>query len=196
MWSALRRHWTFSYLDDVAEVGTDEASILNYADQHLNDAFGDYRRIYENWASAYGSDRILLLRFDRLKSSPNETIARVLEFIGLNPDLDWIRAYRESASVPNQSKVDVEMPDFVRYYLSRRYVERTRAFNKLTGGFVQDWVEDLEKCVADVPAHWKMRYVFRSAAWNYPTRFAHQLLDPLRMRWKVRRARQKLSVSC
>jgi hypothetical protein len=195
MWSALRRHWTFSYLDGVADVGTDEASMLNYADQHLSDAFGDYRRIYENWTSVYGPDQILLLRFDRLKSNPDEALARILEFIGVEPDLDWLRSYRENASVRNQSKANVEMPDFVRYYLSRRYLERIRAFNDLTDGLVQDWVDDLEKCMLDAPAHWKMRYVLRSAVWNYPIRFAHQLLDPLRMWLKVRRAHQKLSVS-
>jgi hypothetical protein len=195
MWSALRRHWTFSYLDDVAEVGTDEASILSYADQYLNDAFGDYRRIYENWATVFGADQILLLRFDQLQSEPDKTLAQILEFIGVDPDVEWIHSYRKNASVRNQSKADVEMPDFVRYYLSRRYLSRTRAFNELTDGLVQDWVADLEECVADVPTRWRGRYMLRSAARNYPVRLAHRILDPLRMWWKVQRARRRLSIA-
>nr|WP_263841261.1 sulfotransferase domain-containing protein [Salinibacter sp.] len=195
MWSALRRHWTYSYLDDVAEIGKDESSMLDYADQRLADAFGDYRTIYENWSSVFDDEKILLLRFDQIKTEPDRTVAQVLEFLGVDPDLDWIRSYREEASIRNRSKVEVDMPPFVRYYLSRRYLGRTKAFNAMTDGLVQDWVEDMEECIADgfLPS-WELWYRARSAVRYHPVQWAHSLLDPIRTWWKVWRARQKLPI--
>jgi len=195
MWSALRRHWTYSYLDDVAEVGKDVASMLGYADQRLADAFGDYRAIYRNWASVFDEDRILLLRFDRMKNEPDLTVARVLEFVGVEPDVEWIRSYSENDDIPNRSKADVEMPAYVRYYLCRRYLDRTKTFNKMTSGLVQDWVEDMEATVSQAPPSWEVRYQLRSTAWYRPVHWAHRLLDPVRTWWKVRRARQKLPIT-
>ncbi|MCS4191511.1 hypothetical protein GGP51_003007 [Salinibacter ruber] len=192
MWSALRRHWTFSYLDGVGEIGTDEACILDYADQYLSDAFGDYRRIYKNWATVFGSDQILLLRFERLRSDPDETLARILKFVGVDPDLEWIRSYRESTSVPNRSKADVDMPAYIRYYLARRYLNRTKKFNVLTDGLVQDWVDDMEACVSEASSIWEARYQLRSTVRYRPVQWAHRLLDPVRMWWKVKRARENL----
>jgi hypothetical protein len=192
MWSALRRHWTYSYLDDVAEVGKDISSMLGYADQRLADAFGDYRAIYRNWSSVFEEDRILLLHFDRMKNEPDRTVARVMEFIGVEPDEEWIRSYRESTDIRNQSTVDVDMPSYVRYYLSRRYLDRTKTFNEMTGGLVQDWVEDMEACVIEAPSSWEVRYQLRSAAWYRPVQWAHRFLDPVRTWWNVRRARQNL----
>jgi hypothetical protein len=192
MWSSLRRHWTYSYLEDVSEVGKDEASMLRYADHPHNDRHGDYRAIYTNWTAVFPKEQILMLRFDELQEHPNQTIARVLSFIGVEPDLDWIQSYREGTSPRNQSKADVEMPDNVRYYLSRRYLSRTRAFNARTGGFVQDWVEDLETCVAEAPRSWHARYQMRSTFRYRPLRWIHRLLDPVRTWWKVWQARRGL----
>lgn len=192
MWSALRRHWTYSYLDDVADVGKDVSSMLGYADQRLADAFGDYRAIYRNWTSVFDEDRILLLRFDRMKNEPDRTVARVLDFVGVESDIEWIRSYRENANIRNQSKADVDMPAYVRYYLSRRYLDRTKTFNGMTDGFVQDWVEDMEATVSDAPLSWEARYQLRSTAWYRPVQWGHRLLDPVRTWWKVRHAHQNL----
>jgi len=192
MWSALRRHWTYSYLDDVADVGKDVSSMLDYADQRLVDAFGDYRAIYRNWSSVFDEDRILLLRFDSMKDEPDHTVARVLDFVGVEPDIDWIRSYRENTDIRNQSRVDVDMPAYVRYYLCRRYLDRTKVFNEMTGGLVQDWVDDMEATVSEAPSLWEARYQFRSTAWYRPVQWVHRLTDPVRTWWKVRRARQNL----
>lgn len=192
MWSALRRHWTYSYLDDVAEVGKDVSSMLGYADQRLADAFGDYGAIYRNWSSVFDKDRILLLRFDRMKTQPDRTVARVLDFVGVEPDVDWIRSYRENADIRNRSKADVEMPAYVRYYLCRRYLDRIRVFNEMTGDLVQDWVEDMEAIVSEAPSLWEAQYQLRSTAWYRPVQWVHRLTDPVRTWWKVRRARQNL----
>lgn len=193
MWSALRRHWTYSYLDDVAEVGKDVASMLGYADQRLADAFGDYRAIYRNWSSVFDEDRILLLRFESMKKQPDRTVARVLDFVGVEPDIEWIRSYRENADIRNQSKVEVDMPAYVRYYLCRRYLARTNTFNEVTSGFVQDWVEGMEAIVSKASWSWEIRYQLRSTSWYRPVQWAHYLLDPVRTWWKIRRARQNLS---
>ncbi len=193
MWSALRRHWTYSYLDDVAEVGKDVSSMLDYADQRLADAFGDYRAIYRNWSSVFDEDRILLLRFDSMKKEPDRTVARVLDFVGVEPDIEWIRSYRENADIRNQSKVEVDMPAYVRYYLCRRYLARTNTFNEVTSGFVQDWVEGMEAIVSKASWSWEIRYQLRSTSWYRPVQWAHYLLDPVRTWWKIRRARQNLS---
>ncbi len=192
MWSALRRHWTYSYLNDVADVGKDVSSMLGYADQRLADAFGDYRAIYRNWSSVFDEDRILLLRFDRMKNEPDRTVARVLDFLGVEPDMEWIRSYRENADIRNRSKADVHMPTYVRYYLCRRYLDRTKTFNEMTGGLVQDWIEDMKATVSDAPSSREGWYQLRSTAWYRPVQWAHRLLDPVRTWWKVRRARQNL----
>ena len=195
MWSALRRHWTFSYLDDVAEIGTNLDSMLRFADQRLNDAFGDYGRILRNWSRIFGRQNILLLRFDEMKRQPEETLGRVLDFIGVAPadlhtDLDL-----KNTKVPNRSKVDVDMPSFFRYYLSRRYLRRVRQFNEMTDGLVQDWVINLEEHVAEGSHRWKLRYHMRSAVRYWPMQMAHRLVDPVRTQWKVQRARRKLAHS-
>jgi len=195
MWSALRRHWTYSYLDDVADVGRDVSSMLEYADQRLADAFGDYRAIYRNWSSVFEDDRILLLRFDRMKSEPDRTVAQALEFLGVDADIEWIRSYREETSIRNQSKADVDMPAYARYYLSRRYLTRTKTFNAMTDGLVQDWVDDMEACVTGGTWSWEVRYQLRSTAWYRPVQWAHGLLDPVRTWWKVRQARMSISTS-
>jgi hypothetical protein len=192
MWSALRRHWTYSYLDDVADVGKDVSSMLGYADQRLADAFGDYRAIYRNWSSVFDENQILLLRFKRMKDEPDRTVARVLDFVGVEPDVDWIRSYRENADIRNRSKADVDMPAYVRYYLCRRYLDRTRVFNEMTGGLIQDWVDDMEATVSEAPSSWEAWYQFRSTVWYQPVQWAHYLFDPVRTWWKVRRARQNL----
>jgi len=193
MWSALRRHWTYSYLDDVEGVGKDVSSMIGHADQRLNDAFGDYQAIYRNWSSVFDEEDILLLRFDQVQTAPDRTVAHILDFIGAAPDLQWIRSYRENTSIRNQSKADIEMPAYVRYYLSCRYLERTRIFNAMTGGLVQDWVDDMEQCVTNGTCWWDIRYRVRSVARYYSMRWTHRLLDPLRTWWKVKRARQNLS---
>nr|WP_157942207.1 sulfotransferase [Salinibacter altiplanensis] len=195
MWSALRRHWTYSYLDDVAEVGKDISSVLTYADQRLNDAFGDYRAIYRNWSSVFDEDRILLVRFGQMKNDPDNTVARVLEFLGIDVDNEWMQSYGKDASVPNRSKVEVNMPAYVRYYLSRRYLSRTKTFNSMTDGLVQDWVDDMKACVAGGTWAWEARYQLRSMVRYWPVQWAHGLLDPVRTWWKVRKARNDISIS-
>lgn len=77
MWSALRRHWACSYLNDLDEVGKDGSSMLGYADQRLADAFGDYRAIYWNWTSVFDENRILLLGFDRMENESGRTVTGV-----------------------------------------------------------------------------------------------------------------------
>jgi hypothetical protein len=195
MWSALRRRWTYSYLENVEDVGEDVSSMLNYADQRLHDAFGDYEKIYTNWTSVFGENNVLLLRFDQLKSSSAETLARVLRFIGVDPDLDWIQSYLDASSIPNRSKAVVEMPPFVRYYLCRRYLHRTRSFNAKTEGLVQDWVDDMEQCVEAGEQRWEAAYQFRSALRYYPVQGIHRIVDPMRTWWKVRRAYQRIDTS-
>lgn len=80
----------------------------------------------------------------------------------------------------------------VRYYLCRRYLNRTKTFNEMTGGLVQDWVEDMEATVSGATLFWEARYQLRSTARYRPVQWAHHLLDPFRTWWKVRRARQSL----
>jgi len=193
MWSALRRHWTFSYLDDVSEIGKNVSSILGYADQRLPDAFGDYRAIYENWTSVFDEERILLLRYDQMKAEPDRTVSRVLEFLGVESDIEWIQSYREGSSPRNQSTADVEMSNYVQYYLSRRYIDRIKAFNTITNGFVQDWVDDMDQCLAAGNHWWELRYRVRSAVRYHPVQWVHRFVDPFRTWWKVRCARWKLS---
>jgi hypothetical protein len=195
MWSALRRHWTYSYLEDVADVGKDVSSMLGYADQRLADAFGDYQAIYRNWSSVFDDDRILLLRFERMKTEPECTVARVLEFLGVEVDIEWIRSYRKDASVPNRSKVEVKMPAYVRYYLARRYLDRTRIFNTMTNGLVEDWVDEMEECIADRAWIQEARYQLRSTVRYRLVQWAHGLVDPVRTWWKVMKARHVISTS-
>ena len=52
--------------------------------------------------------------------------------------MGWIRSYREDASIRNRFNVEVDMPAYVRYYLLRRYLGRTKTFNAMTDGLVQD----------------------------------------------------------
>lgn len=189
MWSALRRHWTFSYLPDVASIGQELDDMLRFADQRLHDAFGDYVSIWNNWTSVFAADRIKVVRFDALKNRENQTLREILHFIGVE-DSAWVP---EDRSVPNHSKVDIEMPDFFRYYLSRRYLSRTRRFNREMNGLVDDWVKNMETCVERAPIRWRGRYYARTAYSYGPVQLMHAVVDPVRFRWETYVARRRLA---
>lgn len=195
MWSALGRHWTFSYLPNVADVGQDQASLLVFADRRLNDAYGDYDRIHRNWSRVVGT-RLLTVRFDDFRRDYARTMRRILEFIGVDSDLDFFASKETNQSgVPNRSKVKVEMPEYFRFYLSRRYEERTRRFDERTGGMVRDWVEDMERHVGEGSQKWHQAYRLRHALRYLPVHWAHRVGDPLRMRWKNAGLRCEASAS-
>jgi len=195
MWSALGRHWTFSYLPNVADVGQDLASMLAFADRRLNDAYGDYDRIHWKWSRVVGT-RLLTVRFDDFRRDYARTMRRILEFIGVDSDLDFFASKETNrAGVPNRTKVNVEMPEYFRFYLSRRYEERTRRFDERTGGMVRDWVEDIERCVGEGSQKWHQAYRLRHALRYLPVHWAHRLGDPLRMRWKNAGLRCEASAS-
>jgi len=190
MWSALRRHWTYSYLPDVADVGKDLPAMLSYADRRLNDAFGDYRTIYRNWRAVFG-DALLMVRFERLQRQHDAVIRRILDFLQVESDLAFLD---DDKSVLNQSKADVHMPPYFRYYLSRRYIDRTEKFNNLTGGAADEWLDEMSACITEGKPAWAFRYWLRSALRYYPMQWAHRVVDPIRTRWKVRRS-QKMVVA-
>jgi hypothetical protein len=192
MWSSLRRHWTYSYLPDVRKVGKDLRSMLAYADRRLHDAFGDYANIYANWATAFGKDRLLVLRFDEVRDQQQATMKRVLDFIGVSRDVDLLER-RDNEDIPNRSKANVQMPPYLKYYLSRRYLARTKAFDEHMGGLVQDWIEDMEECISSGRTSWEVRYRVRDATRYRPEQLLHRVVDPVRMWWKVSSARNRLT---
>lgn len=190
MWSALRRHWTYSHLPGVSCIGQELDAMLSFADQRLHDAFGDYVTIWNNWTSEFGADHIKLIRFDDLKNQSTQTLGEILDFIGVEHST-WAP---QDGPVPNRSKIDIEMPEFFRYYLSRRYLSRTQRFNRQTNGLVDDWVKDMEICVGQAPVRWRVRYYTRAAYCYYPVQLMHAIGDPVRFRWKTYGARRELGL--
>lgn len=173
--------------------------LMDIRDQHLNELSipqmlqtlgqcrvtrrSDFLEILNRWQSVFSPDDFHLSLFEQVRENPKEYITGVLEHINVDPE-------RLPSSVDLAQKVHAggseDMPDLVRWWLCRRWLEPVKELNQYLDGMVEHWVTDIERDLKALspPTGWNpLVHHFKAM----PERVAYAIYDKRRERKLVSR---------
>ncbi len=84
MWSAIKRIWTFAYMEGAYQLGNDMWRLLKYMLRPSNLGFGMYASILKKWSRQFDEDQILHISYEDLLNNKTHVEAQVREFLKLD----------------------------------------------------------------------------------------------------------------
>jgi hypothetical protein len=111
MWSSIHRHWTYSYLEDTKNVGTDFQSLFQFIMTPTNLYFGKYSYAIEKWKKEFGKDQLQILFYEDIKENPKQFMSELYLFL----DIAEEPVIREQHK--NTSKVKGEVDKRINYLI-------------------------------------------------------------------------------
>lgn len=115
-----------------------------------------YERIIDDWTGVYGPDSLFVGLYDDVARDPAGLVEGVLRHVGADPAWTPPPALAERRVNPRPS-VDVAMPPYCRWYLSRRWLEPMRRLDARLEGRVGHWVDELAAPPAQGEWWWPAR---------------------------------------
>lgn len=137
-WS-IQRHWTFSYLPDTAEVGTDFKSLLRFVFKPTNIYFGKYDYTLKKWEKEFSKEQILVLFYDDLKENSTKFMHEIYNFLGCRTT-NLPKEKKHS----NVSKVKGEIDERVSYLIYKLHERELRRMVKRGLNRPQEWIDKYE----------------------------------------------------
>ena len=137
LWSSIHRHWTYSYLEDTEEVGTDFISLLKFIKKPTNLYFGRYSYTIKKWKRVFGEDQIKILFYEDMKTNPDKFMSELYLFLNIRskPFIDQKRK--------NTSKVKGEVDKNINYIIYKTHKKE---------------IEDLISLGYQNAKSWKVKY--------------------------------------
>jgi hypothetical protein len=137
----------------------------------------DYARLLQGWQDAFGRDRLYVGLYDELQSDPRRHVQGICSHLGVATD--WaIPAGLLDRRV--HSAQPLEMPDIIRWYLARQWLEPTRLASQQLGGRLDPWVRQMEALTSRAPFSWRLRAALNRALLSLPERIAYAAYDAQR----------------
>lgn len=139
-WSHLRYEWTRGMRKELG--GLDE--IKTFIDSPAQMLRSNYLRTLDHWSAHYPTERIFVGFYDDIEARPAELVARILEFLGVDP------ARSEKQDLKSRVLVSREapMPPEIRLYLSQKYMADLEALAERFGEPVTNWLSAAKSVVA------------------------------------------------
>lgn len=143
----------------------------------------DFLGIINRWQEVFGSDAFHMPLYDELKAQPRKYLTEILTHIGVDPcrlpeDVKILQRVHAGGSE--------NMPDLVRWWLCRRWLEPVKELNQYLDGMVEHWVTDIERDLKALspPTGWNpLVHHFKAM----PERVAYAIYDKRRERKLVSR---------
>lgn len=136
-WSMLR----FASQQGKAIDFNDVESLVRETNARSQAQRSDYTRTIDNYAKAFGKDRILVGFYDAIASNPQDLIKQVLSFL----DVDSTLTNRmEFDMIPNVSP-KIEMPEVVFDHLREKYAEPINRLAEKYGSYCNIWKDFLNE---------------------------------------------------
>lgn len=143
----------------------------------------DFLAILKRWQSVYSPEDFHLSLFEQVRKNPKDYLDGAFKHLGVDPK-------RLPTKVDLKKRVHAggseDMPDLVRWWLCRRWLEPVKALNQHLDGMVEHWVTDIERDLKALspPTGWNpLRYRIKTL----PERVAYAIYDKRRERKLVSR---------
>ena len=172
--------------------GIPTSALYRYFQRQRVIRYADYEQIISRWSSRGRSSRLHVLLFDELQQDPIRVLEPVLKHLGASSN--WRPPAGELRKVVRPEGPDQErwsMPESVRWYLSRQWLEPTRRLNRHLDGRVQGWVDSMESVVGRSTTSWRLQRAFTRFVGCVPEAVAYRAYDQLN-EWSLRRAWRRI----
>ena len=150
----------------------------------------DYARLLRHWQSVFGRDQLHVGLYDELRADPRRHVQGICRHLDIATD--WtipcgLLDRRVHSAQP------LEMPDIIRWYLARQWLEPTRLASQLLDGRLDTWVRQMETLASRAPLSWRLRATLNRALLSVPERMAYAAYDTRRDRRLGRRCASVLA---
>jgi hypothetical protein len=133
-WSQLRFEWTRGRLPETADL----AEIRAFLDDPAQILRSDYTRTLDTWEAHFPRAQIFTGFYDDIAACPDRLLAKVLDFLGLEP----IPAQGERVNV----SIERPMPREIARQLAEKYLGELQRLSSRLGGHAETWRREAE-CV-------------------------------------------------
>lgn len=133
MWSSIHRHWTYSYLKDTKNLGTDFISLLKFIMTPTNIYFGKYSYTLKKWNKEFSKDQMQILFYEDMKESPERFMSELYTFLNIE-NKPIIKQQRK-----NISKIKGDMDERINYLIYQTHKKEISNLIKLGYQRATEW---------------------------------------------------------
>jgi len=137
----------------------------------------DYARTIDIWSRAFGREALLVLLYDELATDGPGYLRRILTHIGADPTWTPPEGTFSKRVYANQK---IDMPDIIRWYLAKQWLDPLRRLNDMLGGQVSHWVADAEAAAREARPGWALQRDLNRLVLAMPEKIAYGAYDAMR----------------
>ena len=179
-WSAA--HLDFGHYGKRQLASMSSLAFYRYFERQRVVRYSHSEQIIDRW-SAGNPGRLHVWSFDEIRQDPQGLLSGIFRHIGA--DSSWSPPLEEVGKrvrPEGRSHQDVVMPDSIRWYLSRKWLEPTRRLNDRLDGRLSGWVESMEEAVGNPASSWRIGRAFNRWIGRRPEQCAFAVYDFLNER--------------
>lgn len=144
----------------------------------------DYARMLRIWWGQFGKEAVYVGLYEDLQKDPLGHLQGICRHIGVNPDWQVPESILHTRVHGAQI---LPMPDVIRWYLSRQWLEQTREANGMLNGRLGHWIREMEEWADDSSGFWRFRSALNKGLLALPEHIGYAFYDALRDYWLQRR---------
>lgn len=157
-----------------------------YCQSPRTTVYSDYAMMIRRWTAVFGEERLLVERFESIRTEPAELLRRILRHIGADetwspaPSLLTEKVHSIAQLVASASSMPLEL----RAGVSKQWIEPMKDLDALLDGRVTDWVDDLVR--ESERSATRFRFAARSVVVSAPERLAYRFVRRRRVNRALR----------
>jgi LPS sulfotransferase NodH len=190
--SQITRQWTYHKVDKGASTTRNILALLRQVDTSLSRRLTDYLRTYCIWSKFYGRDNIFIETYDNLEKDPKGFIKQMLTFLEI--DSDYLFPEEFFLTRPNKSsnQAKSEIPEILRCYLAWVWLPKIRELQDAIQFDLSAWIEEMEDILSKMKYSYLFVFIFHQIYFYIPYKIVHTLLNPLRIRFQIIKAKRNI----
>lgn len=134
-WSQLRYGWTRGNIKDIKDIDV----LKQLIDGPNMEKRSNYISTLDNWMSFFPESQVCIMFYDNALEDPEKFLVTIFRFLGVGETSDTSTSIEKI----NASRAH-DMPDEIRQYLARKYMEQLIVLSSRFGGHAARWLEEAE----------------------------------------------------